>query len=115
MHLYCARSRFSKCQLFECTFIVSGHTFQSARHLNAPHFSNPVWKILRVNTPRASFIGISVKGFSEMSTGRAKKKMCPFHPELNRFLLPKGFIFSAKKTSTWLQSPCPLQPGLHPV
>jgi hypothetical protein len=36
MHLYCARSHFSKCQSFECSSIVSGHAFQNACHLNAP-------------------------------------------------------------------------------
>jgi hypothetical protein len=35
MHLYCARSRFSKCQPFECTSIAPGHAFQNASHLNA--------------------------------------------------------------------------------
>jgi hypothetical protein len=32
-HLYCARSRFSKCQLFECSSIVSGHAFKNGSHL----------------------------------------------------------------------------------
>jgi hypothetical protein len=36
MHLYFARSRFSKCQPFKCTSIVSGHTFQNASPLKAP-------------------------------------------------------------------------------
>jgi hypothetical protein len=36
MLLHCASSCFSKCQLFECISIVSGHAFQNACHLNAP-------------------------------------------------------------------------------
>jgi hypothetical protein len=28
MHHHCARSRFSKCQPFECSSIASGHAFQ---------------------------------------------------------------------------------------
>jgi hypothetical protein len=35
MHIYCARSRFSKCQPFKCSSIASGHAFQNASHLNA--------------------------------------------------------------------------------
>jgi hypothetical protein len=34
MHPYCLRSRFLKCQTFECISIASGHTF-NAGHLNA--------------------------------------------------------------------------------
>jgi hypothetical protein len=34
MHLYCARSHFSKCQPFECTSIASGQAFQNAHPLN---------------------------------------------------------------------------------
>jgi hypothetical protein len=36
MHLYCTRSRFSKCQPFERSSIASGHGFQNACHMNAP-------------------------------------------------------------------------------